>query len=124
MCIRALYGACAQNTFHWIMGCEENYKLTNLKTIFLPKTHYQNINFDNGFFLFTHQKGGSMKAIKPNNKIWKRHPVKMTALLYLRDALLNEAYEQCEQLVRIARDFGATDMELKLLLEDPRRAPG
>ncbi len=65
-----------------------------------------------------------MKAIKPNNKIWRRHPVKMTALLYLREALLEEAYEQCAQLVRIARDFGATEIELKRLLEDPKRAPG
>ena len=60
------------------------------------------------------------------NKIWRRrrtsrHPVKLTALAYLKEALLNEAYEECPLAIRIAREFGAEDFEIQDLLEDPRR---
>ena len=52
-----------------------------------------------------------------------RHPVKMTALLYLREALLNEVYEDCPLAIEIAKEFGAEDFEVRNLLEDPRRMP-
>ena len=63
-----------------------------------------------------------------SNRIWKRrrtsrHPVKVTALTYLREALLNEAYEDCPLLIEIAKEFGAEDFEVRDLLEDPRRKP-
>ncbi|MBI4358918.1 MAG: hypothetical protein HY584_06415 [Candidatus Omnitrophica bacterium] len=63
-----------------------------------------------------------------SNKIGGRrrtshHPVKMTALTYLREALLNEAYEDCPLLIEIAKEFGAEDFEVRDLLEDPRRRP-
>ena len=63
-----------------------------------------------------------------SNKIWRRrrtshHPVKMTALTYLREALLSEAYEGCPLLIEIAKEFGAEDFEIQDLLEDPRRKP-
>ena len=53
----------------------------------------------------------------------KRHPVRFTALLYLREALLEERYEECAGFIAIAREFGAEPLEITLLLEDPRRRP-
>jgi len=52
-----------------------------------------------------------------------RDPVQLTALLYLKEALLAERYEECAFIVGIAREFGATEGEVKALLEDPRRKP-
>ncbi|MBI1977554.1 MAG: hypothetical protein HYS55_02255 [Candidatus Omnitrophica bacterium] len=61
-------------------------------------------------------------------KIWGRrrtskHPVKLTALLYLREALLDEVYEECPFAIEVAKEFGAQDFEIQNLLEDPRRNP-
>ena len=53
----------------------------------------------------------------------KRDPVKLTALLYLKEALLTEQYENCKEFIEIAKDFGAQDFEIHYLLEDPRRKP-
>lgn len=52
-----------------------------------------------------------------------RDPVKLTALLYLRDALLNERYEECAECIEIALEFGAQQFEIQTLLEDARRFP-
>lgn len=52
-----------------------------------------------------------------------RHPVKLTALLYLKEALLNEEYENCAPAIEVAREFGAEDFEIRNLVEDPRRKP-
>lgn len=52
-----------------------------------------------------------------------RHPVKLTALLYLKEALLKERYEVCGTLIGVAREFGAAQFEIDDLLEDPRRNP-
>ena len=62
------------------------------------------------------------------NKLWRRrrtskHPVKLTALAYLREALLNEAYEDCAVAIEVAKEFGAEEFEILNLLEDPRRKP-
>ncbi len=54
----------------------------------------------------------------------ERHPVKLTALLYLKEALLKERYEVCTQTIAVAKEFGAADFEVQDLLEDPRRSPG
>ncbi len=56
-------------------------------------------------------------------KITKSHPVKLTALIYLKQALLKEEYESCADLISIAKEFGAKDSEVQNLLEDPRRTP-
>ncbi len=53
-----------------------------------------------------------------------KHPVKLTALLYLKEALLKERYEDCAEIVSVAKEFGAVDQEISHLLEDPRRTPG
>lgn len=52
-----------------------------------------------------------------------RDPVKLTALLYLKEALQKEQYEICAELIWLARDLGAADFEVRDLLEDPRRKP-
>jgi hypothetical protein len=53
----------------------------------------------------------------------KRHPVKLTALLYLVEALKEERYEECAEFVAVAREFGAQPYEIQQLLEDLRRRP-
>ena len=62
-----------------------------------------------------------------SNIIFRRktsqHPVKLTALTYLREELLNETYEDCAISIEIAKEFGAQDFEIQNLLEDPRRRP-
>lgn len=52
-----------------------------------------------------------------------RDPVKLTALIYLREALINARYEDCAEFIAIAKEFGALDEEIRILLEDPRRHP-
>jgi hypothetical protein len=52
-----------------------------------------------------------------------RDPVKLTALIYLREALISERYENCAEFIGIAKEFGALDEEIRILLEDPRRHP-
>ncbi|MBI2167669.1 MAG: hypothetical protein HYU34_05465 [Candidatus Omnitrophica bacterium] len=51
------------------------------------------------------------------------HPVKFSALLALREALIQEKYEECAEIIAIAKEFGARDREIYYLLEDPRRRP-
>ena len=53
----------------------------------------------------------------------KRHPVKLTALLYLKEALQGQRYEECAEFIATAKDFGAVDREIEELLEDARRTP-
>ncbi len=53
----------------------------------------------------------------------QRNPVKLTALLYLREALLSARYEDCAEFIRIAKEFGAKEREIEELLEDARRIP-
>lgn len=53
----------------------------------------------------------------------KRNPVKLTALLYLKEALLRQRYEECPLFIRVAGEFGASEQEIAQLLEDPRRMP-
>lgn len=63
------------------------------------------------------------KARPPAYVRVRRHPVKLTALLYLRDALRRERYETCPEYIAVAREFGAVEREIEELLEDPRRMP-
>lgn len=53
----------------------------------------------------------------------RKDPVKLTALLYLRDAIRNQRYEECPLFIQIAKEFGAQEQEVVELLEDPRRTP-
>jgi hypothetical protein len=52
-----------------------------------------------------------------------RHPLKVTALWYLKEALIREQYEKCAEIAALAKEFGAQDFEITDLLEDPRRSP-
>ena len=52
-----------------------------------------------------------------------KDPVKLTALIYLREALIAERYEDCAEMVAIAKEFGAFNDEIRVLLENPRRHP-
>jgi hypothetical protein len=56
-------------------------------------------------------------------RVTSRHPVKVTALFYLREALLDERYEDCPAAIEIAKEFGAQEFEIQDLIEDPRRKP-
>ena len=51
------------------------------------------------------------------------HPLKLTALLYLKEAVRREQYEKCAEIVALAKEFGAAEFEIQDLLEDPRRSP-
>ena len=60
------------------------------------------------------------------NLNWGRrevHPVKVSALMALKETLLREEYEECPEIIAIAKEFGARDQEIYYLLEDPRRRP-
>lgn len=63
------------------------------------------------------------KARPPTLLKVKRDPVKLTALLYLKEALLAERFEEAPAFIRTAKEFGAQAMEIEELLEDPRRTP-
>ena len=52
-----------------------------------------------------------------------KDPIGLTALVYLKDALLKEQYENCAQIIAIAKEFGAENYQVQDLLEDPRRSP-
>ena len=53
-----------------------------------------------------------------------KDPVKLTALIYLKEALRKEQYELCPEIIATAKEFGAGDDEIRRLIEDPRRSPG
>lgn len=61
--------------------------------------------------------------IQINRPKGKDHPLRLTALLALKEALLREQYEGCAEIIAIAKEFGAGEIEVYYLLEDPRRNP-
>ena len=76
-------------------------------------------------FLFS--KEDTMRTVfpghRPEIRQIKKDPVKLTALIYLRDAILRERYEECREMITIAKEFGAEGFEIQNILEDPRRVP-
>ena len=42
--------------------------------------------------------------------------LQLTALLYFQEALLNEEYESCQELVDIARGFGVQSSDIKQVI--------
>ncbi|MBI3313554.1 MAG: hypothetical protein HYZ83_04920 [Candidatus Omnitrophica bacterium] len=54
-----------------------------------------------------------MRSIK---KILASHPVKTTSLLYIGEALRQERFEQCPEMIQIAREFGASEKEIESLV--------
>ena len=56
--------------------------------------------------------------------LWVYDPVlKLTALLYFVQALEAGTYEQCAELVRLARDFGARDYEIDAVIAAHLKRP-
>jgi hypothetical protein len=53
----------------------------------------------------------------------RKNPLKLTALFYLKEALAQERYEKCQEIIILAKRFGAKEYEIDALLEDPRRTP-
>lgn len=53
-----------------------------------------------------------------------KDPIKLTALLYLKEALLKEDFESCKEIIEQAKELGAADFEIQDLLENPKRSPG
>ena len=45
----------------------------------------------------------------------------VTSLAYLEDALVNERYEECAELIRDAKRFGATSGDIKKAITDGAR---
>lgn len=43
--------------------------------------------------------------------------LKATALIYLKDALDNQDYEECEELIQKAKKFGATQNDIDEILQ-------
>ena len=59
------------------------------------------------------------------NIIPRHHPVKVTALNYLHEALLKERYEEMKEMLEIAREFGAGEWELReSLTRNPEKRRG
>lgn len=63
-------------------------------------------------------------AGRPRKLHSRKHAVSFTALVYLKEALLRERYENCAEIIAIAKEFGAENYQVQALLEDPRRSPG
>lgn len=44
--------------------------------------------------------------------------LRVTALAYLEDALANERYEECAELIRAAKEYGATIGEVRTIVAE------
>ena len=55
---------------------------------------------------------------KQNKSLSHDHILKATALLYLKEALVKEEYEDCQELIQNAKDFGAEVKEISGLLAE------
>jgi hypothetical protein len=49
-------------------------------------------------------------------KVTEPHPVKATALQYIHETVEAERYEELPELLAIAREFGATEWEIRIAL--------
>lgn len=77
-----------------------------------------------GFFAFREDSVNTNTiSRRPLGGKSNKDPVRLTALLYLREALQLERYEDCKDIIAIAYEFGATENDIHFLLEDARRKP-
>ncbi len=58
----------------------------------------------------------------PDVELAELHPVALTALLYLQEALRRERYEECAGHVAVAQEFGAAEWDIHGVLAEPRRS--
>jgi len=56
-----------------------------------------------------------------NKPIARDEVLKVTSLLYFKDALFNEKYEDCRELVRIAKRFGARKTDIRRVIAESNR---
>ena len=58
-----------------------------------------------------------------NNRItnYLEHPVKVTALQYLKEALRTERYEDCWEILTVAKEFGANNAEIRAVIDHSAR---
>ena len=47
--------------------------------------------------------------------------LKVTSLLYFKEALFNEEYEDCKELIRLAKWFGARKGDIRRVIADSNR---
>jgi hypothetical protein len=57
-------------------------------------------------------------VVSQNKQLAADEVLKATSLIYLRDALVKEQYEQCPELVKIAKDFGASLTEVRTVIAE------
>jgi hypothetical protein len=56
-----------------------------------------------------------------NKPIARDEVLKATSLLYFKEALFNEEYEDCKELVRLAKRFGARKGDIREVIADSNR---
>ena len=64
--------------------------------------------------LKTRVYGRQQENTRAKKNYW--HPIGLTALVYLKEALRNERYEDCQVAVETALEFGAQEWEIKNIL--------
>ena len=55
---------------------------------------------------------------RPNDLVVYDRVLKATSLLYFKDALLNQRYEDCAELLRTAKSFGAQPGEISRIIAE------
>ena len=60
------------------------------------------------------QNGGT-KGNRPLLIPRKRHPIELTALVYLKEALEEKRYEELKEIIDIGREFGISNEEIQRL---------
>ena len=55
---------------------------------------------------------------QPNDLVVYDRVLKATSLLYFKDALLNQQYEDCAELIRTAKSFGAQPGEISRIIAE------
>lgn len=56
-----------------------------------------------------------------NKPIARDEVLKVTSLLYFKEALFNEEYEDCRELIRIAKRFGARKGDIFRVIAESNR---
>ena len=64
--------------------------------------------------LKTQRRWSEKYPVKRTDSYW--HPLGLTALMYLREALQNERFEDCKVAAETAREFGAQEWEIRNIL--------
>ena len=56
-----------------------------------------------------------------NKPLARDEVLKVTSLLYFKEALFNEEYEDCKELIRIAKRFGARQTDIRRVIAESNR---